>query len=126
MTVLPFTNTISLVSLKGQTLIDAFEFSANKVSAGAFLQVSGEKSRGRFLFCFFISAENFICYFGEKDVIFYLINSQTKQEPMLRTLHLQQQHYVALLCMGSGVLSKWKKILLFPKRTTYFFVAIYM
>jgi hypothetical protein len=54
MTVLPFTNTIDLISLRGQTIIDAFEFSASKLnedgsgSSGGFLQVSG------------ISFENFI------------------------------------------------------------------
>ena len=47
MTVLPFTNTIDLVTLRGQTILDAFEFSASKLnedgsgSAGAFLQVAG-------------------------------------------------------------------------------------
>jgi len=50
MTVLPFTNTVDLIVLRGQTLIDAFEFSASKLnpdgtgSAGAFLQVSGQSS----------------------------------------------------------------------------------
>jgi len=47
MTVLPFTNTIDLVTLRGQTILEAFEFSASKLnedgsgSAGAFLQVAG-------------------------------------------------------------------------------------
>ena len=48
MTVLPFTNSINLVALKGQTILEAFEFSVSKFkedgtgSSGGFLQVSGK------------------------------------------------------------------------------------
>jgi len=47
LTVLPFANTIDLVTVDGSTIREAFEFSASKLNpdgsgvSGAFLQVSG-------------------------------------------------------------------------------------